>query len=178
MTTDFKYLIEQLLQNKEFQKLELVGGHTTYHLEGDALAHTLLVAEFAKQRWGKFSKMHLVALLHDVGKITHHVKNGENDFSYPHHADGGANELGNFIPEDIPEFNEVRWYVYNHIRPMFWDESITREEAKAKLRGRFNDQMFDNLIGLVICDLKGSMCIPEVQQNQDKKIKFLESLIA
>ena len=176
--TDFKYLIEQLLQNEEFKKLELVGGHTTYHLEGDALTHTLLVAEFAKQRWGKYSLMHCVALLHDIGKITHHVKHGEGDFTYPHHSDGGAEELGNFISEDLPEFEEIKWYVYNHIKPMFWAYNLTRDQAKAELHGNFDDQMFNNLIGLVICDLKGSMCIPEVQQDQDKKIKFLESLIA
>ena len=85
--TDFKSIIEQLLQNKEFEKLEMVGGHTVYHLEGNALIHTLLVTEYAVWRWGKYTLMHLVALLHDVGKIKHHVKNGENDYSYPHHSD-------------------------------------------------------------------------------------------
>jgi hypothetical protein len=150
-----------------------VGGHKKYHLEGDALKHTLLVASEAAKRFGSGSLMHLVAILHDVGKIRHHVELPDGSFQYPHHSDGGADELGIFISEDLPEFQEIRWYVYHHIQPLFFPHDMSREEAKGIVEAP-NDEWFDNLVGLVICDLNGSHAI---DGPQSEKLAYLESLI-
>ena len=93
---NYQPLIDQIMQSNEFQKLKQIGGHKQFHLEGDAFYHTMLVVKAAERKFGKGHFMVLVALLHDIGKIYTSVCNGENDWSYPHHSDGGAKRLGNF----------------------------------------------------------------------------------
>ena len=165
-------LIQKLRGNPEFLKLKEVGGHAVYHLEGDALVHTLLVAKAAAERYGSGSFMELVAMLHDIGKIRHHQILPDGSFQYPHHADGGAEELKNFIPTDFEEFRHIQWLILNHIKPLFFPHTLSREEAKVKLSPP-HEEWFDELMGLVICDLKGSQPL----KPQTDKITFLERLL-
>ena len=176
MEKDYTPLINQIMRSDEFQKLKNIGGHKVYHLEGNALFHTMLVKQAAERKFGKGHFMVLVAVLHDIGKIYTSVCNGENDWSYPHHSDGGAMRLNKFIPETTPEFYAIQWYIYNHIRPLFWmgkdmkaetDLILSRLPAKGKHLCKLSW-----LRDLALCDIEGSHSV----QPQTELKDFLTNL--
>lgn len=173
---NYQQLINQIMNSDEFQKLKNIGGHKIYHLEGDAFHHTMLVVESAEKRFGKGHFMVLVALLHDIGKIYTSIRNGENDWSYPHHSDGGAMRLANFIPESTPEFYAIQWYIYNHIKPLFWRGKDMKTETKNILsrmpsKGKHLCKM-TWLRDLALCDISGSHSV----EPQTELVNFLENL--
>ena len=170
---NYKEEIKALIANPEFQKLKTIGGHKVYHLEGNAYKHTMMVAKEAGEMFGRFSFMHYIAFLHDIGKIYTSVCNGPDDWSYPHHSDGGALRLNRFIPFENENYITIQWYIFNHIKPLFFKG--TRQECMESIRGYapFNDYMFNNLIKLVICDIKGSVSV----NPQTAKINYLNSLL-
>jgi hypothetical protein len=175
---NYQPLIDEIMNSEEFQKLKKIGGHKVYHLEGDAFHHTMLVMEEAEKKFGKGHFMVLVALLHDIGKIYTSVCNGENDWSYPHHSDGGAARLSNFIPESMPEYYAIQWYIYNHIKPLFWMGKDMNVETKNILsrvpqKGRELCKM-TWLRDLALCDIAGSHSVePQTAlTNFLKELKF------
>lgn len=174
---NYQPLIDAIMQSDEFQKLKNIGGHKKYHLEGDAFYHTMLVVDAAEKKFGKGHFMVLVALLHDIGKIYTSVCNGENDWSYPHHSDGGAMRLGNFLPESMPEFYAIQWYIYNHIRTLFWIDSsdlvaeFKKILSKAPKRCRHLCRLAW-LRDLGLCDLEGSYSV----EPQTRLRNFLANL--
>ena len=173
---NYQSLIDQVSQSEEFQKLSKIGGHKVYHLEGNALQHTQLVVSAAERRFGKGHFMVLVALLHDIGKIYTSVCNGPDDWSYPHHSDGGAKRLSNFISEDMPEFKAIQWYIFNHIRPLFWMGKDMNTEIELILKSVPEDgKSYCNiswLRDLALCDLEGSKSV----KPQTQLIEFLQDL--
>ena len=179
--TNIKLIIANILGNSEFiEGLKRVGGQTRYHQEGNALIHTIMVMIQAAIMWGADNLMVLVALMHDVGKITAHVRKPNGDFSYPNHAKVGAEMLGSFIDEALPEFPLIKWYVANHIRPLHWGGcGYDRNEAMEQVANHsditVSDEMFDNLVKLAICDVLGS--IPEDKGDQRRSVEYLESLL-
>jgi len=159
--------IISVLQSPEFQKLREIGGHRVYHLEGDALTHTMRVALFAAEEFGATSFDVLLALLHDVGKIYSSVCHGPNDWTYPGHAKAGADNLDKFLPTSHPDFSKVQWYIANHIKPLFWRGKDIGEEI-AKLQVPEGCSII-TLLDLVICDVLGSKSV----EPQDELLRFL-----
>lgn len=152
-----KKMIEKIKCNSLFTSLQEIGGGKEFHGEGNALIHTLLVYEAAVKEFGEGHEMTLVALLHDIGKINFADKAEEElsyqkengDWAYPNHARSGAQHLGLFIKEqDDPElFARVKWYLENHIKPLYWKGKTTPMPKGCKL---------SNLFRLALCDLEGS----------------------
>ena len=141
-------------------QLQKIGGQKQYHREGDALRHTYLVVLNAMAFFGSDQLMIKIALLHDVGKIHTGVQKPDGDWGYPNHSGVGAEKLGEFYSPTNSDFATVKWYVKNHIKPMFWhwdDGNLLREEiAKVMKTAPNEDCTISNLCGLVLCDITGS----------------------
>lgn len=168
----FKDLFLRVQHLPEFQKLREIGGHKVYHLEGDALEHTEIVCEYGRHMFGEYSLMHLVCLLHDIGKIYTSVCHGPNDWTYPNHAKAGAENLHKFIPADLPEFPIIQWYIANHIKPLFWQGKDLQEAIKT-----LNVPEGCSIIALAqlaICDVEGSCAV----EPQTQLIEFLEDFVS
>ena len=193
MKTSYKLEIEALIKNEEFQKLATIGGQTPFHLEDNALVHTNMVAREAVGIFGQYSFMHLVALLHDIGKIyTGRLKTDGVNWEYPHHSDGGAivlqiwRSLG-IITLSGEDYILAKWLIFNHIQTLFMKGS--RAECIENLKSRMQtlkgsgwfedimnvdvDQHFDKLVWLGVCDITGS----KSAQSQDETIKKLQTLL-
>lgn len=176
----------EILYSKEFLKLQQIGGCRQYHQEGNALIHTFLVYLAAQKMFPSDLMMQCVALLHDIGKIyTGKLKPmTTDDWEYPYHSTVGAQHLFTFIPEDLICFDEMQWYIYNHIKPLFWKQKgFNRSQAEFDVShyGKGNltkvevtPERFNNLIDLVICDLQGS--IPADYVDTIETINYLRSL--
>lgn len=173
-----------ILRNEEFRKLAAIGGHRKYHLEGDALVHTLNVIAEAKTLFKEDSLMVKVAALHDIGKIYTSIRHGEGDWEYPDHARCGSfrGVLCKFIPESDPDFRTVQWFIRNHIKPLFWLDMYgvaRREEMDSLLKQP--EALADperctikNLAGLALCDIRGSVsAVPQTELEE-----YLENLRA
>ena len=170
--------LEEIIACPEFQKLDGIGGHKMYHLEGSALTHTMMVIAEAKKMFPYEPMMWRVAALHDIGKIYCSIENGPNDWSYPDHSIVGSLKgiLGKFISLQDESFIQIQWYIRNHIKPMHWlydGDKVTRDiaEMKANMPTRCS---IDNLIKFVICDIRGSKSIVD----QTSTIEYLEDLIS
>lgn len=178
---NYQSLIDEIRSSKKFQELSKIGGHKEYHLEGNALVHTDLVVSEAEHKFGKGHFMVLVALLHDIGKIYTSINNEpENpnsmNWSYPHHSDGGAKRLNEFIPETMKEFKSIQWYIFNHIQPLFWigkDINVEAEKIMSHVPNNdFNHCKMSWLRDLAVCDIKGSYSV----KSQDQLINYLETI--
>lgn len=151
-----KYVIE-IINNPSFLKLKEIGGGKVYHNEGDAYIHSLLVYQESLHYW-QDSDMNLIALLHDVGKVyTGRIKEDGN-WEYPNHALAGAEHIMEFLPDwlqaDTCFVEKAKWYVSNHVKPLFW--KVAPEATFRNL----------NLAKLALCDLAGSWS--EKPQNELK----------
>ena len=154
----YERFMDSIVNSVEFQKLSKIGGHKVYHLEGDALKHSLMVVEEAKKMFPTNYEMWIVALLHDVGKIYTSVCNGPDDWSYPNHAAVGAQHVQEFLPQLSPiKPSKVEWYVANHIKPLFWRGKNLKEELP-KLNCP-KECSIVNLVKLAICDIQGSVSV-------------------
>lgn len=155
-------------------ELKKIGGHKQYHLEGDAFTHTLLVWDAARERFhGEkiCNLMEKVALLHDIGKIYTAQPDAEFGNVYPNHSPKGAEVLENFYSTMNKDFSTIRWYVRNHIKPLFWKEW----KDATKIFPATNDTYLYNLGKLGLCDLEGSkpLNMRDWQQNH----KLLEKIV-
>ena len=170
-------LEEYQIAPQEFFRLEEIGGHKQYHLEGNALEHTLLVFYAACDIFPDNWKMQRVALLHDIGKIYTSIKHGENDWEYPDHSTCGAFRgiLCKFIPLDDPHFIDYQWIIRNHIKPLFWQKNGVNADTNPWEEKKLDKNLsnLDNLRKLAICDLKGSHSV----SGNDAVIEYLRSLI-
>ena len=170
----YEKFMDSVVNSAEFQKLSKIGGHKVYHLEGDALKHSLMVVEEAKKMFPNDYKMWLVALLHDIGKIYTSVCNGPDDWSYPNHAKAGAEHLAEFIPENHPDYKAIEWYIANHIKPLFWrgkkDKTLRREIF---LLNCPEGCSIVKLAKLAICDIQGS----RASVSQDELLAFLYKFV-
>lgn len=174
VNTSMRYenTIKSILQSPEFQKLKEIGGHKTYHLEGNALEHTMMVADYAAHLFGEYSLMHLVALLHDIGKIYSSVCHGPDDWTYPNHAAAGAQNLFKFIPKSHPDFRVIQWYIANHIKPLFWRGKDLHTAIQT-----LNVPEGCSIIALAqlaICDIEGSYS----KEPQDGLLEFLQDFVS
>lgn len=165
-------MFKEITRNEEFLKLANIGGHKVYHLEGDALIHTMDVVAEASIEFDKDPLFVKIALLHDVGKIYTAIRHGDDDWEYPDHAMCGSfrGVLSKFIPETDPDFKTVQWFIRNHIKPLFWkgkgvDVSILNNVPSDVCT-------IHNLARLAICDIKGSKSV----EPQDDLINYLRSL--
>lgn len=172
MSKDYSAEITAVLQSPEFQKLKEIGGHKVYHLEGSAYEHTMMVADYSAHLFGVNSFMHLVALLHDIGKIYSSVCHGPDDWSYPNHAKAGAENLAKFIPQSHPDFSKIRWYIANHIKPLFW-RGKDLHTAIETLNVPDGCSVID-LAQLAICDIEGSYSI----EPQTELLEFLQDFVS
>lgn len=164
------------MRDFRFLNLAQIGGGKRYHREGNALTHTFLVFLEAMRMWPTEPKMWVTALLHDIGKLRACYIKENGDWSYPQHATAGVSMLSEYYPQDWEYHDEIKWYIGNHIKPLNWrDEYSNREEAKKSLRGNVTDEMFDNLVKLAICDLRG--CITANEGDKEENIKYLQSLL-
>ena len=161
---------------QEFFRLEEIGGHKQYHLEGNALEHTLLVFYAACDMFPRNWQMQRVALLHDVGKIYTSIRKGEDDWEYPDHSTCGALRgiLCKFIPLNDPHFIDYQWIIRNHIKPLFWQKNGVNADTNPWEESKLDKSLanLDNLRKLAICDLKGSHSV----NGNDELISYLNSL--
>lgn len=153
----FGLLESSIKSSDEFKKLALIGKHKIYHQEENALVHTYMVCKEASAMFGGDYEMQLVALLHDIGKIYTSVQHGPDDWTYPNHAKAGAEHLDLFIPH-IPEYERIKWYISNHIRPLYWR---TKEDLKEEFKYMNCPEGCSviKLAQLALCDIKGSISL-------------------
>lgn len=149
-----------ILNNPEFQKLQNIGGGLTYHREGNAFVHSLLVFQNSFEFWQN-DPMNIIALLHDIGKIYTGRPKDDGDWEYPNHAKVGAEHLLEFLPGELKDTTwfceEISYYIANHIKPLFWEQKGYPEK----------DGRTINLAKLAICDLKGSFSkLPQTEKLQ------------
>jgi hypothetical protein len=159
-------ILEQYQINPvEWKKLANIGGHKLYHLEGNALEHSLLVYYAACEmfRGNVFSiewHMQRVALLHDIGKIYTSIERAEGDWEYPDHSVCGSFKgiLCKFIDINDPHFIDYQWLIRNHIKPLFWRKNGTNLDTNPWEKDKLDPKLanIDNLRKLAICDLMGS----------------------
>lgn len=166
----FQSLVNSIVNSVEFNKLSLIGKHKQYHLEENALVHSMSVFAVAKEIFEDDYEMQLTALLHDIGKIYSSVQHGLDDWTYPNHAKVGAENLSKFIPQ-IPEYENIKWYIANHIKPLYWRGKNLKEELKAL--NCPEDCSVIALAKLAICDIKGSISAV----SQDELLAFLEQFV-
>lgn len=150
-----------ILKNKKFKMLRRIGGHKIYHQEGNALRHTILVWRASKKIFRNDPMMQLVALLHDIGKIITSQRSGKGNWTYPNHSMAGGIILSEFIPESYENYHLIKWYIENHIKPLFWKS----EEDALHLRVPEGASL-KNLARLALCDLCGSHAIAEVDNTE------------
>lgn len=158
-------VFEAIIIDENFQKLIEIGGGKRFHNEGNAFVHTMLVFNRACDMFDDYD-LQLAALLHDVGKVYTGKQKEDGDWEYPNHSVVGAERLLEFMPDgfdDYPNLEKVRFYVRNHIKPLFWKEYP-----------ELNDDNV-NLAKLAICDLMGSFAA-YVSETFDK-IDFLADFI-
>lgn len=158
-------ILISILTNPEFQKLQYVGGGKQYHNEGSAFVHSLLVFYNSFEFWNS-DIMNTIALLHDIGKIYTGRPKSNGDWEYPNHAKIGAEQLTQFLPEELQHdwfIEPAKFYISNHIKPLFWKEYPTPTLDNK------------NLARLAICDLKGSYSAESQQDKLDFLYNFLKS---
>lgn len=148
-------LMSSIVNSVEFNKLASIGGHKIYHLEGSALTHSLMVFEEACEMFPRDYEMQIIALLHDIGKIYTSVCNGPDDWSYPNHAKAGAENLHKFLIEEDDLYKRAKWYISNHIKPLFWRGKDLRKEIA--VMDCPEGCSIIKLAKLVVCDIKGSV---------------------
>lgn len=161
----------------EFWKLKDIGGHSTYHLEGNALKHTIMVYEEACKMYPDNEVMQKAALLHDIGKIYTSIEVAPGDWVYPDHSTCGSFKgiLCKFIDLKDPHFVDYQWLIRNHIRPLYWNKKgiATDNEVYGELDKSICT--LNNLRNLAICDLKGSKA--KDPKASEELIAYLNNLI-
>ena len=153
-----RLILEQYFINPdEYSKLEKIGGHSKYHLEGNALIHSLKVYYEARRFFHGNAIMLRAALLHDIGKIYTSIEVAPGDWIYPDHSICGSLKgiLCKFIDLKDPHFTDYQWLIRNHIKPLFWREKGIEVED---IYSNVNEDIcnLNNLRQLAICDLLGS----------------------
>lgn len=167
----FRFLESSIKNSEEFKKLALIGKHKIYHQEENALVHTYMVYKEAAVMFHDDYEMQLVALLHDIGKIYSSVQHGPDDWTYPNHAKAGAEHLDLFIPH-IPEYEHIKWYIANHIRPLYWR---TKEDLKEEFRYMNCPEGCSviKLAQLALCDINGSVSLDPQTELKEYLEKFI-----
>lgn len=171
--------MEKLILSKfpKLVELKKIGGHKVYHLEGDAYKHTLLVMNSAKKRncpqW--FIK---VCALHDLGKLYTSIRHGENDWTYPNHSVSGAEHLNEFVSENDTFFPVYKWFIENHIKPLFWKTIQDSNNITPIPQGFEQYCTIKNLLILAVCDVEGSISAFENPKKDEllALIREIESL--
>lgn len=163
----------------EYVKLNSIGGHIKYHLEGSALKHSLLVWNVSLDEFPDNWVMQRAALLHDIGKIYTSIKINENSWEYPDHSICGSFKgiLCKFIDVHDEHFVDYQWLIRNHIKPLFWgDKKGTPVDTNSFDKDRIDTNICNlhNLATLAICDLKGS--IAANPENSIKLINYLRTI--
>ena len=172
-------ILEQYQINPvEWKKLATIGGHKLYHLEGNALEHSLLVYYAACNTFPGNWDMQRVALLHDIGKIYTSIKHGEDDWEYPDHSTCGSFKgiLCKFIDIKDPHFVDYQWLIRNHIKPLYWQKKGVNVDTNPWEKDKLDPKLanIDNLRKLAICDLKGSH--PKDESAQKGLLDYLNNL--
>ena len=163
---------------EEYMKLEEIGGHSTYHLEGNALVHSELVYNEARKMFPDNLIMQKAALLHDIGKIYTSIEVAPGDWIYPDHSVAGSLKgiLAKFVALDDLYFGDFQWLIRNHIRPLFWRNNGIETEEVWGAKTHPEVCTLDNLRKLAICDLIGSKPLDPEASDQLKdwlwKLKF------
>lgn len=162
--TEIKTLMTRIESNPEFLMLREVGG-CAFHREANALAHTyMVVGAMSMAKAPEY--MRLVALLHDIGKIYVTRQKPNGDYEYPNHSGVGASDecLVQFVPRTHELFTTIQWYIKNHIKPLFWQNSKDLDAELRKLQATAPTELCSvNLLALLgACDITGS--ISEVEQ--------------
>jgi len=165
-----KVKTKSILKSKKFNELKKIGGHKVYHLEGNAFKHSILVWKASKRLFRGDSFMQRVALLHDIGKICSSRRNGKDDWVYPNHSVMGGEILGKFIKETNPRFEEAKWYISNHIKPLFWKSILDAEKLQESAPANCQVQ---KLALLALCDLCGSYSTKEASEKNKPLIDLL-----
>lgn len=163
----------------EFRLLATVPGmnkgiakNPSYHDEGNALIHTMMVYLVylhihPTTDENELRIMAKVCLLHDVGKITTWCINPLGQVGYPNHAKEGADKLATYLDESDEDFDTIKWYLENHIKPLFWkSKGINTTPAVNK------NCRLDWLVYLALSDIQGS----ETEVDQSELIEYLYNL--
>ena len=172
-------ILEQYKINPaEYMKLATIGGHKLYHLEGNALEHSLLVYYASCNIFNGNWDMQRVALLHDIGKIYTSIRKADDDWEYPDHSVCGSFKgiLCKFIDINDPHFIDYQWLIRNHIKPLFWRKNGVNVDTNPWEKNKLDSKLsnLDNLRKLAICDLIGSSPLDAVAQKE--LIDYLNNL--
>lgn len=171
---EFSELFSSIVNNPKFLNLALIGGEKVYHHEGDALMHTMMVTGAARQIFGMFDEMVIIALLHDIGKIYTSIQREDGWWNYPNHSISGAEHLKEFLSEDHPLYKKAEWYIKNHIKPMFFNQgSNFRTFMTNDMKDAPEGVSLENLCKLVLCDWTGSVSPTEQDPQLEMFIKRL-----
>lgn len=166
----------------EWKKLANIGGHKLYHLEGNALEHSLLVyyaacEVFRDYHYSVRFYMQRAALLHDIGKIYTSIEKSEGDWEYPDHSTCGALKgiLCKFIDINDSHFVDYQWLIRNHIKPLFWRKNGVNVDTNPWEKNKLDRSIsnIDNLRRLAICDLMGSK--PKDEEAHRELIGYLSN---
>ena len=160
--------METLIKTKfpKLQELKKIGGHKVYHLEGDAYKHTLLVMESAKSKNSPEWFINVCAL-HDLGKLYTSVCHGEDDWTYPNHSVSSAEHLNEFVPENDEMFPVYKWFIENHIKPLFWKTLADTRNLTPIPQGYEKYCTIKNLLVLAVCDVEGSISAFENPKREE-----------
>lgn len=153
---------------EQFLALANVKGCKPFHLEGNALVHTLMVfQEMCKLT--KDSTMHAAAFLHDIGKVStgRPRKDDPNSWEYPNHSGIGAEIVDKYIdyPDSLSfQTNILQWIIGNHIKPLFW---MKKGRIDVSPVPTFDIPYYNQLVSerctvsklalLALCDIRGSI---------------------
>jgi hypothetical protein len=153
---------------EQFLALANVKGCKPFHLEGNALVHTLMVFR-EMYKLTKDMTMLDAAFLHDIGKVYtgRPRKDDPSSWEYPNHSGKGAEVVDKFVdyPECISfQINILQWIIGNHIRPLFWMKKGTIEVSPIPT---FDIAYYNQLASerctvpklalLALCDIRGSV---------------------
>jgi hypothetical protein len=166
---------------QEFLKLADVKGCKPYHLEGNALTHTLLVFK-EMRKWAPMNGiLQKAAFLHDIGKIYTGKprKDDPESWEYPNHSGVGADQVHLFLGDEEPSLNVkiYEWLIRNHIKPLFWKSKGTIDTTpipETDLDYIKRNCTVHYLTLLAICDIKGSISTEPQNELED----FLVSIYA
>ncbi len=136
--------------------LEKVKQNPKYHLEGDALYHSLQVFDLASHEAPYDEEFLLAALLHDVGKA---IDPGD-------HVGAGLEALDGLVSE------RTAWFIEHHMQAQAARDGVLGARARRRLAA---SEDFDLLLELADCDRQGRQRGVEAPEL-DEALDYLREL--
>jgi putative nucleotidyltransferase with HDIG domain len=153
----------------EVEALKGVPQSPTYHQEGDAWKHTLMVLDKAPAG----IENQIAALLHDIGKSKSTETIGDKIISYGHAETGAeiAEAIMKRLKFDNNTINKVKKMVQNHMRPHQLGKDLSVKAIRKFIRD-VGEDMVNSILDLAEADELGKLPptnqIPELKKKIDE----------